>query len=872
MGYSQFAQFKPFTAGSLNTSTPSYNLTDQLSIDRYLLLLTAGMSTGTPIATAGSSLTIQQPTSTATLMGAGSEAGGTIASYAWRQVTGPVLAGFPATTQNVSVMGMTTAGTYQFGLIVTDAAGVKSAESFTTITVNAAAPIATDYTVTPVATDWVSNVISGAAYSATGQLSPLSYIYVSTDATSISTNQHTQLPDAGTLSAIGILSGTALVESLSTDFTGAVQQVKSNLPGTGQRLLKFVTGPSREIGSTHNVAETNIDSLVFHGGTNAAIVAQPTPPSRIVIGGDSISSGFIATHPTSEGTARQLENLLGYQVAVYAWGGRSFGRDQFTSAQQDAVVASIAAWLNAPGVSLKEYWGELGINDVFGFGTQTAAALRPAIASFYAKLQAAVPGIRIWAQGNTYHTQLYTSYNIDTAANYSAAFIGAASDTANVVYVDGLGLTTNDSTVLAADGVHLNTLGQTQAAQAMYNIINGVSQPFVLGTKFLRIDGSDAFAYTEFTAALNFTANASVGTSNGQLVVHGYNGPNTVYTVGSFAIYVNGGSIAAFLQDGTTNATPGANVLTIPCPSSGPVMVIYSGGPNGQQLRVGNTVLNAAGRSLASPSGIKMSIGATPTAPTGSATQGNNLNCPITNFSFFKRVLSTAEKDSLVAGNGILSQTLATDASLLSYSRLIPQSPSSTALLDNVSNTLRIQVLIVNSSTPPPAPGAANFTLLTGMSFSGNVLTRTAANTNNPDAFAVANMSIIKGSTTGEQGRINWGTTGGTAGRFINGPVFDKAVAAGATTSPPAFYLDTANAYYNVLKQPAGFLFSPNVTPGSKYETVIYVDHLDYVVDGAVKYTDSTAPVFPYVPKVFMYTQGASLTGVTLTGYLAATV
>jgi hypothetical protein len=140
MGYSQSAQFKPFMAGSLGTNTPSYDLLDQVSVDRYLLLLSAGKSTGTPIATAGNSVTIQLPTTTALLSGTGIEMGGSITTYAWRQVTGPLtLTGLPATTQNVSLTGMSTVGTYQFGLIVGDAAGLKSAESFTTITVATAA-------------------------------------------------------------------------------------------------------------------------------------------------------------------------------------------------------------------------------------------------------------------------------------------------------------------------------------------------------------------------------------------------------------------------------------------------------------------------------------------------------------------------------------------------------------------------------------------------------------------------------------------------------------------------------------------------------------------------------------------------------------
>jgi hypothetical protein len=93
-----------------------------------------------PVANAGQQLTITLPTSSAALMGSGSDpdAGDSIAGWAWRQVTGPATAtGMPAATQNVVVSNLV-AGTYQFGLRTTDTHGAQSAESFVVVTVNAA--------------------------------------------------------------------------------------------------------------------------------------------------------------------------------------------------------------------------------------------------------------------------------------------------------------------------------------------------------------------------------------------------------------------------------------------------------------------------------------------------------------------------------------------------------------------------------------------------------------------------------------------------------------------------------------------------------------------------------------------------------------
>jgi len=94
----------------------------------------------TPAANAGSNQTIQLPTSSVSLSGSGSESGGTIASYAWSQTSGPSTAAISNAGIANPVVGNLAVGTYVFTLTVTDNYGTKATSSVT-VTVNAASSV-----------------------------------------------------------------------------------------------------------------------------------------------------------------------------------------------------------------------------------------------------------------------------------------------------------------------------------------------------------------------------------------------------------------------------------------------------------------------------------------------------------------------------------------------------------------------------------------------------------------------------------------------------------------------------------------------------------------------------------------------------------
>ena len=90
-----------------------------------------------PTANAGNNITLTLPTNSTTLNGSGTDADGTIASYAWTRVSGPTT--FTLGTANAATTTLTNLvqGIYVFRLTVTDNSGATATDDVT-VTVNAA--------------------------------------------------------------------------------------------------------------------------------------------------------------------------------------------------------------------------------------------------------------------------------------------------------------------------------------------------------------------------------------------------------------------------------------------------------------------------------------------------------------------------------------------------------------------------------------------------------------------------------------------------------------------------------------------------------------------------------------------------------------
>lgn len=97
--------------------------------------VSGGGGNNAPTANAGANQTITLPTSSVTLSGSGLDSDGTIASYAWSQVSGTAATITSPTSASTTVTGLSTAGTRIFRLTVTDDDGA-TASSDVTVTVN----------------------------------------------------------------------------------------------------------------------------------------------------------------------------------------------------------------------------------------------------------------------------------------------------------------------------------------------------------------------------------------------------------------------------------------------------------------------------------------------------------------------------------------------------------------------------------------------------------------------------------------------------------------------------------------------------------------------------------------------------------------
>jgi ribosomal protein L14 len=262
-------------------TTDSHNGLDTASVQ-----IVCNMSGSTPTVSAGSNQTITLPTNTVTLVGTASESGGTIATYAWTQISGPSTANFGSAGLATTTANGLVQGVYRFQLMVTDLLGV-TATATVQVTVNAAVvagpPVAnagSDQTITLPAN---SVTLTGSGSETNGTIVSYAWTQVSGPSTA-------SFGTAGvaTTTAGGLLQGVYRFQLTVKDNSGvtanATVQVTVN-------AAPVVPGPpSANAGSAQTITlPTNSASLAGSGSeTNGTIVSyawtQVTGPSTATIG------------------------------------------------------------------------------------------------------------------------------------------------------------------------------------------------------------------------------------------------------------------------------------------------------------------------------------------------------------------------------------------------------------------------------------------------------------------------------------------------------------------------------------------------------------------------------------------------------------
>ncbi|WP_341836319.1 PKD domain-containing protein [Chitinophaga pollutisoli] len=224
-----------------------------------------GSTNKPPVANAGSAVTITLPVTTANLDGSASaDPDGSIASYAWTFVSGPVTPGFgSASASKTTVTGLTTAGSYVFQLAVTDNSGSR-ATAQVTVTVQAAAlpPTVNAGTDKSIRLPATTSSLSGTASASGGAtISTYAWTQISGPATSVIASPGTAASAISGLTAQGAYDFRLTV----TDSKGASKSDTIRVT-----VLPAYTGPTANAGTAISIRLPETTASLTGSGTPAA--------------------------------------------------------------------------------------------------------------------------------------------------------------------------------------------------------------------------------------------------------------------------------------------------------------------------------------------------------------------------------------------------------------------------------------------------------------------------------------------------------------------------------------------------------------------------------------------------------------------------
>jgi gliding motility-associated-like protein len=194
-----------------------------------------------PVANAGNDRTITLPTNSLSQTGSGSDPDGTIASYSWTKVSGPVATVNGASTNVLSLTNMV-AGTYVFNLTVTDNFGSTGSDQVT-IVVNPAAtnqaPVANAGPDKSINLPTTSTTLPGSGTDADGTVTTYLWEKVSGSSATLA-NANTN-----TLSVSGLAAGIYVFRLTVTDDDGATanDQVTITVIDSNQAPIANAGGP-----------------------------------------------------------------------------------------------------------------------------------------------------------------------------------------------------------------------------------------------------------------------------------------------------------------------------------------------------------------------------------------------------------------------------------------------------------------------------------------------------------------------------------------------------------------------------------------------------------------------------------------------------
>lgn len=255
-----------------------------------------------PTASAGTDQSITLPTNSTTLAGSGSDSDGSIASYAWSQVSGPSSATIGSVTSASTAIGSLVQGSYTFRLKITDNAGASATDDVV-VTVYPAAnipPSANAGADKSITLPTNSVTLSGSGSDSDGTIASYSWSQISGPSTALLGNSTSASTTAGSL-----IQGSYTFRLKVTDNAGA---------SASDDVVVAVNASQSVVSFTLINADTEADIGTLKNGDTLNLATLPTRQLNIRANTNPSVVGSVNFSLTGAETRMRTENSVPYAI------------------------------------------------------------------------------------------------------------------------------------------------------------------------------------------------------------------------------------------------------------------------------------------------------------------------------------------------------------------------------------------------------------------------------------------------------------------------------------------------------------------------------------------------------------------------------
>lgn len=229
-------------------------------------------------------------------------------------------------------------------------------------------------------------------------------------------------------------------------------------------LITVRSGATR---TNNNPALGNFLRAVYVPTSALARTVDAPAGKTMVILGDSIACGYLATIPALQGWSSGVRSRYPGNVLLDSYGIRSAFTDMNTAALR--AVLALRLGRAVPSVLIIA----LAVNDYLS-SLWTAAAFGTAYAAFLDQFHAVCPGCDVWCLTPFVETVETANGAGSTLGNYRTQITTAGNDPTRVPWahvIDGIGSNMPLLADLNVDGIHPNNIGHSKAGQAIITVL-----------------------------------------------------------------------------------------------------------------------------------------------------------------------------------------------------------------------------------------------------------------------------------------------------------------------------------------------------------------------------------------------------------------